>query len=43
MTKKLLLVDFENVQKIDLSLLDESYKADIEDGISQTPMINWHL
>lgn len=35
MNKKLLLVDFENVQKIDLSLLDESYSATIFVGAKQ--------
>lgn len=37
MTKKLLLVDYENVQKIDLSLLDESYSAIIFVGARQNP------
>ncbi|QDL54985.1 PIN domain-containing protein [Rhodoferax aquaticus] len=37
MTKKLLLVDLENVQKIDLSLLDESYRAIIFVGAKQNP------
>src|SRR4051812_2277324 len=35
MKKNLLLVDFENVHKIDLSLLDESFKAIIFVGQSQ--------
>lgn len=35
MNKKLLLVDFENVQKVDLSLLDESYSAIIFVGAKQ--------
>ncbi|WLI89238.1 PIN domain-containing protein [Massilia sp. R2A-15] len=37
MTKKLLLVDYENIQKIDLSLLDESYSAIIFVGARQNP------
>lgn len=37
MTKKLLLVDYENIQKIDLSLLDESYSAIIFVGAKQNP------
>lgn len=37
MPKKLLLVDYENVQKIDLSLLDDSYSAIIFVGAKQNP------
>lgn len=37
MTKRLLLVDLENVQKIDLSLLDKSYRAIIYVGAKQNP------
>ena len=37
MTQKLLLVDYENVHKIDLSLLDESYSAIIFVGAKQKP------
>ncbi|AGW91974.1 hypothetical protein N234_18207 [Ralstonia pickettii DTP0602] len=37
MTKKLLLVDYENVHKIDLSLLDDSYSAIIFVGAKQNP------
>lgn len=37
MTKNLLLVDLENVQKIDLSVLDESYRAIIFVGAGQSP------
>jgi ribosomal protein S27AE len=37
MTKRLLLVDLENVHKIDLSLLDESYRAIIYVGAKQNP------
>jgi hypothetical protein len=37
MSKKLLLVDYENVHKIDLSLLDESYSAIIFVGAKQNP------
>ncbi|MCT7296342.1 PIN domain-containing protein [Ralstonia sp. CHL-2022] len=37
MIKKLLLVDYENVQKIDLSLLDESFRAIIFVGAKQNP------
>lgn len=35
MAKKLLLVDFENVQQVDLSRLDESYSVTIFVGASQ--------
>jgi hypothetical protein len=37
MSKRLVLVDFENVQKLDLSILDESYRAIVFEGASQTP------
>ena len=37
MTKKLLLVDYENVHKIDLSILDETYSAIIFVGAKQKP------
>ncbi len=37
MTKKLLLVDYENVHKIDLSILDETYSAIIFVGAKQNP------
>jgi PIN domain len=37
MSKRLLLVDLENVHKIDLSLLDESYEAIIYVGATQNP------
>ncbi len=37
MSKKLLLVDFENKQKVDLSPLDESYQAIIFVGANQNP------
>jgi hypothetical protein len=35
MTKRLLLVDYENIHKIDLSLLDETYQAIIFVGAKQ--------
>ena len=35
MTKRLLLVDLENVHKIDLSLLDKTYRAIIFVGAKQ--------
>ncbi|MEL4177789.1 PIN domain-containing protein [Roseateles sp. PN1] len=37
MTKKLLLIDLENKQKVDLSPLDESFKAIIFVGANQNP------
>ena len=37
MTSSLLLVDFENVHKVDLSRLDESYRAIIYVGANQNP------
>ena len=37
MIKRLLLVDLENVHKIDLSLLDETYRAIIYVGAKQNP------
>lgn len=37
MTKKLVLVDYENITKIDLSILDESYRAIIFVGAMQNP------
>jgi len=37
MTQRLLLVDLENVHKIDLSLLDETYRAIIYVGAKQNP------
>ena len=37
MSRKLLLVDFENKQKVDLSPLDESFKAIIFVGANQNP------
>ena len=37
MSRKLLLVDFENKQKVDLSSLDESFKAIIFVGANQNP------
>ena len=36
-TKRLLLVDYENVPKVDLSLLDESYSAIVVVGANQNP------
>ncbi len=38
MTKKLLLVDLENKQKVDLSFLDESFRAIIFVGANQNPL-----
>lgn len=37
MAKQLILVDYENVTKIDLSLLDNSYRAIVFIGASQNP------
>lgn len=37
MTHRLILVDLENVQKIDLSVLDDSYRAILFVGASQNP------
>lgn len=37
MNPKLVLVDYENIQKIDLSLLDDSYRAIIFVGAKQNP------
>lgn len=37
MTKKLVLVDYENRQRIDLSLLDETYRAIVFVGARQEP------
>lgn len=37
MKSKLVLVDYENIQKIDLSLLDDSYRAIIFVGAKQNP------
>lgn len=37
MTRKLILVDFENVQRIDLSMLDQSYRAIVFVGAKQEP------
>ena len=37
MSPKLVLVDYENIQKIDLSLLDDSYRAIIFVGAKQNP------
>lgn len=37
MTKKLLLVDLENKHKVDLSPLDESFRAIIFVGANQNP------
>ena len=37
MTKRLLLVDLENVHKIDLSLLDKTYRAIVYVGAKQNP------
>lgn len=37
MNPKLILVDYENIQKIDLSLLDDSYRAIIFVGAKQNP------
>ena len=37
MKKKLVLVDYENIQKIDLSILDESYRAIVFVGAKQNP------
>lgn len=37
MTKSLLLVDLENIHKVDLSRLDETYKAIIYVGANQNP------
>lgn len=37
MTKKLLLVDYENKQKVDLSSLDDSFRAIIFVGANQNP------
>lgn len=36
MTKRLLLVDYENIHRIDLSVLDDSFRAIIFVGASQT-------
>ena len=36
-TKKLLLVDLENKQKVDLSPLDESFRAVVFVGAKQNP------
>jgi len=36
-SKRLVLVDFENVQKLDLSILDDSYRAIVFVGASQAP------
>lgn len=35
MSKKLVLVDYENVQRIDLSMLDDSYRAIVFVGANQ--------
>lgn len=37
MKKKLVLVDYENIQKIDLSILDDSYRAIVFVGAMQNP------
>ena len=37
MNKKLILVDYENIQKIDLSILDDSYSAIVFVGAKQNP------
>lgn len=37
MSKKLVLVDYENVQRIDLSMLDDSYRAIVFVGANQQP------
>jgi hypothetical protein len=37
MSEKLILVDFENIQKIDLSILDDSYRAIVFVGAKQNP------
>lgn len=37
MLKKLLLIDYENIHKVDLSLLDESYRAIFFVGANQNP------
>lgn len=37
MTKKLVLVDYENIQKIDLSILDDTYRAIVFVGALQNP------
>lgn len=37
MSKNLLLIDYENVHKIDLSILDDSYRAIIFVGAQQNP------
>ena len=37
MSKRLVLVDFENVQKLDLSILDDTYRAIVFVGASQAP------
>lgn len=37
MSSKLVLVDYENVQRIDLSILDESYRAIVFVGANQQP------
>lgn len=37
MNQKLILVDYENIQKIDLSVLDDSYRAIIFVGATQNP------
>lgn len=37
MEKKLILVDYENIQKIDLSVLDETYSAIVFVGAKQNP------
>ena len=37
MSQKLVLVDYENRQQIDLSLLDETYRAIVFVGAKQEP------
>lgn len=37
MTRKLILVDYENVHRIDLSMLDQSYRAIVFVGAKQEP------
>lgn len=37
MAKKLILVDYENIQKIDMSILDDAYRAIIFVGALQNP------
>jgi hypothetical protein len=40
MTRRLILVDFENRQKIDLSFLDETYRAIVFVGARRSQAMN---